>query len=105
MISNFNVQIENKVTINDKNSLFINQGDLNKQDENEFEVEKSKINLKEYFDKQDEELIKLNTTPKEINYVNIPIDSFEVEVDLVNHITDSGGLERLKLEIKDKNLK
>ena len=60
------------------------------------------INFKEYFEQKDKELNELSTLPENINYVNIPLDSFDVEVDIVNHISESGGLENLKLEINEK---
>ncbi len=60
------------------------------------------INFKEYFEKKDKELNELSTLPENINYINVPLDSFHVEVDIVNHISESGGLDNLKLEINEK---
>lgn len=62
----------------------------------------NRIDFKEYFEKKDKELNELSTHPENINYVNVPLDSFDVEVDIVNHISESGGLENLKLEINEK---
>jgi hypothetical protein len=116
-ISNFNIEIENiGFTINSKSEALIppkiglnsarfpeNENDY-KKDEASPDNNKDYVNLniKEYFEKEDKELIELTTLPENINYVNVPLDSFEVEVDIVNHITESGGLENLKLEINEK---
>ena len=107
-LSNFSVNLENKIIKNYDallppnlalNPTSIPNSPINKNSSSNID---DKMSLKEYFENQDKELSQLQALSQEINYVNIPLESFEVEVDIVNHISDSGGLDRIQLEIKEK---
>jgi len=118
-ISKFNIEIDNRINFNNLDKDPVNENlilpklelkaprfsedlktDEASPDNNEDLIN---MNLKEYFEKKDRELNELSTlSGGNINYVNVPLDSFDVEVDIVNHISESGGLENLKLEINEK---
>lgn len=106
-ISKFNIEIEKRDMIdNNEDKLIPPKIELNLIKERSDATSKEnedKINLTEYFDKQDQELIQLNSTPQPVSYVNFPLESFDLEVDIVNHITESGGLDNLKININSKN--
>jgi hypothetical protein len=52
---------------------------------------------------KDKELNKIKPTiPDPINFVQIPMDSFEIEVDLVNHLSTSGAIENFNYKVHDK---
>ena len=109
-MSNFSINFDNK-HINNNDAVLPSKIELNSSSLIQNEIKSfspsnvdEKISLKDYFEIQDKELIQLQTVPEEINFVNVPLESFEVEVDIVNHISESGGLDQIKLEINEKLL-
>jgi hypothetical protein len=59
--------------------------------------------MKKYIQEKDEELKNLkSTTPQETSYTQIPLESFELHVDLINHLSASGEIENFKYEIGTK---
>ncbi len=56
-------------------------------------------------EEKDKELRKIETTtPETITFSQIPMESFEVEVDMVNHLSTSGAIENFHLAVHDKPL-
>lgn len=59
--------------------------------------------MKKYIEEKDEELKKItSTTPLEVSYTQIPLESFELQVDLLNNLSKSGEIENFKYELKSK---
>jgi len=65
--------------------------------------EKKEDNLNDYFQEKDNELKNMApTTPNNVSYANVELESFELDVDLVNHLSVSGNLEKFEYRIIDK---
>ncbi len=113
-ISNFNIEIENKNLIK-KNELIPEKIQLdsikfldNKIEKNVLEIrakskDYNKNNLKQGDDKNTQlEAEFESTVPDPIEFVEIPIHSFEVDVDLVNHLSNSGMMDKFSYNIYEK---
>lgn len=59
--------------------------------------------MKKYIEEKDEELKNIkSTTPLEVSYTQIPLESFELQVDLLNNLSKSGEIENFKYELRSK---
>ena len=59
--------------------------------------------MRDYLQDMDEELKNLkSTTPQEVSYSQIPLESFELQVDLINHLSSSGNMEKFQYDIGTK---
>jgi len=43
-----------------------------------------------------------STVPEHIDYAEVPTDSFEIDVDLVNHLSSSGMISKLQYNLNKK---
>jgi hypothetical protein len=111
-VTNFNIEIDNTKLFRKekefiellppKSELKTGSGDI---PEHETEEKKAE-DLKTYFEEKDNELKNIiSTIPENVTFTQIPLESFELEVDLVNHVTESGGIDKFNFEMYDKPTK
>lgn len=74
------------------------------EEENKVEGGVPEKKLDEFIENKNLELNNIiTTTPKKIEFSTVQNnESYEIDVDLVNHVSASGGLEKFKMEILDK---
>lgn len=115
-VTNFNIEIDNQKFFSKKNreDLLPERIDLNSVKFVDGRTERTLMNIKgerndkgsekeiDYSDK-DKTLKNLESTnPEPVSFVQVPMESFEIEVDMVNHLTSSGALEKFDFKVHDK---
>jgi hypothetical protein len=103
-MTNFNIEIETKKFEKKEESAVLERQELKVLETDKEDNEKNSIDkINEYFDKRDSELRELKSiTPDHVSFTSIPHESFEVEVDIVNHVSESGGLEKFQYDVQEK---
>jgi hypothetical protein len=114
-VVNFNIEIDNNRAINNHRELFSENFELKSVKFNHHKIERKNLEIlsiekketkemQNFIEQKDNELkILPSTLPEDVSFTNIPLESFEINVDIVNHLSVSGNLEDFKYTIKNKN--